>query len=80
MASNQGNKDGWRTKGSKQLLTRDVIRACNLADAFEKQGVKYDITIFCHQDFEMQRARDAWAGFQEVGKSLTYKRVAVIKG
>jgi hypothetical protein len=78
MASNQFVKnDGWRTKGSKQLLTKNVIQACTLADNLEKQGIRYSVVIFCTLDFELKRAMDAWAGFQKDGSALVYRGVRI---
>jgi hypothetical protein len=77
--ANQGNKDGWRTKGHKQLLSKDVQRACQLAQQLEKQEVQYDFKIYCGQDFELDRARQAWAGLEKNGSGLKYKNVSIIK-
>jgi hypothetical protein len=77
--ANMGDKDGWRTKGHKQLLTKDIQRACQLAQQLDKQGVQYDFKIYCTHDFELDRARLAWAGLKENGNGLKYKNVSIIK-
>jgi len=52
--ANQGNKDGWRTKGNKQLRTKEIVRACQLSKDLDSQGVPHEIIIRCSI---MNRAR-----------------------
>jgi len=73
-------QDGWRTKGTKQLTSRAIEIACNLTDRLEKQGVKNSIVMYVSSDFEMDKARTAWAGFVMFNGSLRYKGVEVRKG
>lgn len=71
--------DGWRTKGSKQLTTKDITIACNLTDRLEKQGIKNEIVMYCQHEFELERAQGAWAGFIRSCDSLHYKGVEIRK-
>jgi len=52
--ANQGNKDGWRTKGNKQLRVKEIQRACQLSKDLDSQGVPHEIVIRCsiHGQFE----------------------------
>jgi hypothetical protein len=73
-------QDGWRTKGTKQLTSRAIEIACNLTDRLEKQGIKNSIVMHVNNDCELERARNAWAGFVMFNGSLRYKGVEVRKG
>ncbi|NMC95845.1 MAG: hypothetical protein GYA70_00105 [Deltaproteobacteria bacterium] len=75
--ANQGNKDGWRTKGNKQLRTKEIVRACQLSKDLDSQGVPHEIVIKCSMPFEMERAADAWAGFIRINNDLRYLGVRV---
>lgn len=73
-------KDGWKTKGVKQLTRLNVQRACHLAEALEAQDVPYLIKLGCRTDHELETAKDAWAGFkQDDADTLSYKNVIVSK-
>lgn len=75
--ANQGNKDGWRTKGNKQLRVKEIQRACQLSTDLEKQGIPHEIVLKCSMPFEMERAQGAWAGFVKVNNDLYYLGVRV---
>jgi hypothetical protein len=73
-------KDGWKTKGVKQLTKQNVQRACHLAEALEAQGVLYSIVIGCRTEHEMETASEAWAGLRKVKPgTLSYKNVVINK-
>jgi len=76
--ANQGNKDGWRTKGNKQLRVKEIQRACQLSKDLQAQGIPHSITIKCSMPFEMERAQEAWAGFVKVNNDLHYLGVRVM--
>jgi hypothetical protein len=75
--ANQGNKDGWRTKGNKQLRVKEIQRACQLSKDLDSQGIPHEIVIRCSMPFEMERAADAWAGFIKINNDLRYLGVRV---
>jgi len=80
MMANQGSStEGWRCKGTKQLRVREVEKACTLSKALESQGIKHSIEIICDHDFEMVRAREAWAGLELQDGNLVYKGVRIRK-
>ena len=66
-----------RLKGSRELLRKDIIRACQLADDLEKQGCRYAITLFPRDMEEFQRCVDAWPGFKITTTGLAYKGVVI---
>jgi len=61
-------KDGWRTKGSKQLT-----------DRLEKQGIENSIVMHVSTDSELDKARESWAGFIRLNDSVHYRGVEIRK-
>jgi len=80
MANDWTKKDGWKTKGVKQLTRLNVQRACHLAEALEAQDVDYNITIRCKNDYEFVTAKEAWAGLKSMpGNQMNYKNVLITR-
>ena len=86
MANDYTKKDGWRTKGNKQLRVsarlpfsgaKEIQRACELSMVLDAQGIHHEITITCSVPFELERAREAWAGFVSINGELRYLGVRV---
>ena len=77
MANDYTKKDGWRTKGNKQLRVKEIQRACELSMVLDAQGIHHEITITCSVPFELERAREALAGFVSINGELRYLGVRV---
>ncbi|PKN20922.1 MAG: hypothetical protein CVU71_03845 [Deltaproteobacteria bacterium HGW-Deltaproteobacteria-6] len=69
--------DGRKVQG----ITKQAIeRICALADFVEKNKFHAEITMTVNEAWEIDRCKENWAGFKEVGGALVYKCVTVVMG
>lgn len=76
---NFNKKDGWRTKGTRQLTTCDIVQVCTWHDRQAAKGIKCTVLVECNHEFEIEKAQGAWAGFIRLNDSVYYRGVEIRK-